>query len=162
MKYIFFVLFISFLSCKGQIEKNNDEVDIIKLRKYAMYFEPNKINSLNEDSLNKYDIKDVFLKNPKEKEKAIEICEILLLKTYLYHLKTANQSYNLLDFQDKSSKAIIDFFLKENGISKNVEFISSSVVYNILKENKDNSIEISKLINEIENEENRIIKLNTH
>lgn len=163
MRHIYttlFTLFIFFLSCKGPIEKKVNSDEIIKLREYAMYFKPNKINSLNEDSLNKYDIEDIFLKNQKDKKIAIEICEILLLKTYLYHLKKANQSYNLLDFQDKNSKAIIYFILKEKNINTNVEFISSSVIYNILKENKGNSIEVSRLINEIKNEENRILNTN--
>lgn len=142
--------------CNHKSQTIEKTKDINSLYEYVNEYYPEKINSLNDEILNQYDFKDILYSKKENSSLQSEIVYILLLKQYLYHLKTANQSYNLLDFQDKSSKEVINFFLKQHDIKNDVEFISSSICYHVLKNKSINSKEVRILIKQIEFEEERI------
>lgn len=147
-----FLMFLM-LSCSKNKKNYFRKNDIFKLKEYVISYKPNKINSFDDDSLKKYNIKYIF--NLKEEDLKNEIANILLLKQYLLHLKKANQSYNLKDFNTKEAKIIIDYFLAENMINSNVEFLSSSIPYEFLKSKKC-SKNVQMLIDSIKKEEDRI------
>ncbi|MNK21285.1 hypothetical protein D3C87_395390 [compost metagenome] len=160
MKLKIIIISTSFLilSCKNDKQNYSKKDDLFLLQKYAVSYEPNKINSLDDDSLKHFNVKYIFsLKEKQQEDVKNEVANILLLKQYLLHLKKANQSYNLKDFDTKEAKIIIEYFLAKNKIDSSSEFLSSSIPYEFLKGQKNiTSKEVKKLIEKINKEENRI------
>lgn len=125
-KILICLMFLMF-SCNNDKQNYSKDKDASMLKEYVIIYQPNKINSFDDDSLKKYDIEYIY--SSKQEGIKNEIANILLLKQYLLHLKKANQSYNLKDFNSKEARIIIDYFLAENKINSNVEFLSSSIPY---------------------------------
>ncbi len=158
LKIIITGIFFLMLSCNKHKLSYSKKDDLSLLQKYALSYEPTKINSFDDDSLKKFNIEYIFsLKEKQQEATKNEIADILLLKQYLFHLKKANQSYNLKDFKTKEAKIIIDYFLANNEIDSSLEFLSSSLPYEFLKlQNNLTSKEVNGLIDEIKKEERRI------
>lgn len=102
---------------------------------------------LSDESLIKYLEDESISKGDKD-----FVVNVILLKLYLYHLKRANQGYNLITMRNGNAKFIIDYFFKENSISTDEEFVNSAVAYNLMKKDTLNSAIINELMNSIESE----------
>ncbi|QMU64853.1 MAG: hypothetical protein GKR88_11495 [Flavobacteriaceae bacterium] len=167
-KYFLFVALVSFFCCKKEIkskqsneivlieQKLNNNIDdlLIKSKNYV----PNQIDLSEIDFLENFNIASIFNDKKNDKSKKDLIVNYLFLKQYLYHLKKANQGYNLYSMKKGKAKFLIEYFLQSNNIAEHSEgFINSAVAYNVLK--KDKSItnsDILSLISKIEAENKRI------
>jgi hypothetical protein len=61
-------------------------------------------------------------------DSATTFCAIVLLKSYTYHLTTAGQSYNLMNFRSGNAAKIIDWYCRHHSIPVSAEFLSSAIV----------------------------------
>ncbi|MEM6892759.1 MAG: hypothetical protein AAF554_03645 [Bacteroidota bacterium] len=114
-------------------------------------FQPDEINLsrnqfLLDESLNNFLSDSLISQDDKE-----YVVNVILLKQYSYHLKRSHQGYNLLSMRsNKSGKAIIDYFLKQNSISPNEEFVNSGAAHLILKDKPNEDEIIIELIKKID------------
>ena len=120
-------------------------------------FNPQFIDLSKDEFINHYDF-DSFFSNANIAETRKDyVAHMILLKLYLFHLRRAQQGYNLLDMREGNAKIMIDYFLEKNGFSIDSEFINSFVAYKVLKQKKNDKA-INTLLLEIDEEINNNLK----
>ncbi len=169
-KYFFLIVIISFYSCKEESkekqlsdtiiqvdQKLNDSVNDLLTK--SKNYNPNHIDLSKAKFLENFNVISIFKNEKYSTEAKINIVNTILLKQYLYHLKKANQGYDLKSMRNGNAKIIIDYFLSTNNIDSSKEFINSAVAYDTLKNNESKQDEeINQLIRSINKEVERINK----
>ncbi len=163
-KKIFGLIFVFtiLLACNDHrmSDKNFNQLDSNEFEMFVNNYKPNHIDLSKDlnDTLKYFHITDLFGATSNfTKSKWVHK---LLLKQYLYHLKTANQGYGLYSMRKGYTSLIINYFIEENGIDPDGEFLNSGVVVHKVSNNqmlkKDTAI--ITLLKEIKKEDSRIIK----
>lgn len=144
---------------KSKVSEKYPELGVKDLRNFAENYRPKHLN-LNKDindSLEHFKLDSIF--RNASSDSLIEICKIFLLKQSLYHLKRANQHYNLLNMRKGGAKRIIDYYLTKNNIdTSKFLFIHSGRPYNIEKSKKQHDSLVQSLIEKNKKESERIIR----
>jgi hypothetical protein len=155
-------IFLVGFSCSNEIKntQSTSESDSIYFEQFAIKYDPKNIDMSKDlnDTLLDYDLKKLF-DNVSEfrKEKWVDI---LLLKQYYFHLKSANQGFDLYSMRKGQSAIIINQFLLQNKLKLEGEFLNSGCVYEavIKRDSLLNDSTISNLLHEIDIESRRINK----
>ena len=170
--FIIFLTFFSFLGCQENTKhqqkfQDNSENNGLELKEkdynflllYAYNYQPTQIDlSKNiNDSLDNFAINYIYASAPKNS--LLLISKLFLLKQYQYHLKKANQGYNLYTMRKGATKKIIDYYLKQNKIDTVGEFLNSGFIYDIEKNKIQNDTILKNLILEIKQESQRIMSI---
>ena len=161
MKKIRILLFIYvsviFLSCENHSNNKNDihfpkEHDTCILSNLDSVLENYQPSAIDMSSSLTDTLKELFIEAINRKLDIENQLNILILKTYKYHLTIACQSFGIQYQNDKKTRFIIDNMLLIKGIKKDsVDFISSGFVYYELKENKNyDDLKSEKLIKDID------------
>lgn len=130
-----------------------------KLKKFALTYESESIDVSKDIN----DTLELFLDGNIHADYIIdslyEISKIILLKSYLYHLKRANQGYDLYTMRKGKAKYLIDIYLNRNNIDTIGEFLNSGIVWKLEKEKKNNTC-VNLILKELNNEQDRIMLFN--
>jgi len=161
--FIFYILIFFLFACKNQAAESKDLIvqdelqirDINMLRHLSINFEINSLmldENIN-DSLKRYDLDFIFSdSNTALMQK--EAIDIILLRTYNYHLIRAHHGYNLNIMKTDGTKILIDRFVTLYNLDTSGpinEFFNSGYPFDIIK--NDSSLlgtpKIDSLIKEI-------------
>jgi hypothetical protein len=171
------LLLVTILACndktgprdKGSVIKQTEDFQEVRKDTSMSHFKAfaNKFELVNNDfaanindSLSFYDVN--FLVGPLTScdSNKLKVINVLLLKLYLQHLRSANQGYDLHSERKGDAALLIDFFIRCNNLPVKSEFLNSATPYELIKRNfsvYNNDKEITNLIHLIEQEDQRIL-----
>jgi hypothetical protein len=129
-----------------------------KLEKVADRFEPKSIDFSRDLNVLLTDISIDYIFQSNIVDSVAEIGKVILLKGYLYHLKRANQGYDLYTMRKGKTKKIIDCYLLTNEIDTSGEFLNSGFVWEI-ERSKSNNHKVKDIVEAINVEKERIMNL---
>ena len=136
--------------------------EFYELFQYVLRFQPSEIDISKDtfnDSLDFYFVDSIIQVTPDDS--LLLLSKILLLKLNLYHLKRANQGYDLNMMRKGNVKIFIDYYLVKNNVDTLGEFLHSGIPFQIEKSKRQNNPTVERLLREIDFEVERLMRLSS-